>query len=200
LSPYLVYILSVIFSINSSTENDDFLTLHSKYYDQVYSYNISSTDTAGFFTKVVLDSSGIMIDDLVTLAKNYLGYPYVWAGTTEKGFDCSGFMYFLFQKMGTPIPRMPADQCLMGEDIRKEDVRKGDMIFFKGRNIYSNWIGHVGLAIEPDSDGVARFIHAENPRTGVRIDRLDHMYYGPRFIRATRLYYANNPKLFAEKK
>lgn len=185
MSPYLVYILSVFFSLNLAMPEENFYSVHKRYYENAYSIK---NDTTGIFTALIIDPAGEKVDSLVALAKNYLGFPYIFGGTTERGFDCSGFVYFLFQKMGYPIPRMPADQCILGEDIKFDDIQRGDLIFFKGRNVYSNWIGHVGMAIEPDEKGTKRFIHAETYRTGVRVDSLTQPYYHQRFIRATRIF------------
>ncbi len=186
MAPYLIYILSIMSSLNSAPPGENFFSLHKNYLANVY--KLPSGVVIGEEYKIPENSSDkATVTRLLSLAANYLGYPYVWGGTTERGFDCSGFMYFLFNKIGRPIPRMPADQCLLGPDIPYSKIEPGDLIFFKSGNVNSNWIGHVGMAYDRDANGNIRFIHAEGKKTGVVITLLENQYYKKRFLRATRI-------------
>ncbi|GAB1443693.1 hypothetical protein MASR2M39_25350 [Ignavibacteriales bacterium] len=186
MAPYLIYILSIMSSLNSAPPGHNFITLHREYFENVYKLPEGIVINDEF--KIPENfSNQAAVNNLLSQAKKYLGYPYVWGGTTERGFDCSGFMYFLFNKIGKPIPRMPADQCILGPDIPYSKIEPGDLIFFGGGNPNSTWIGHVGLAYDRDSNGNIRFIHAEGRKTGVVITLLDNQYYKKRFLRATRI-------------
>ncbi|KAB2907318.1 MAG: C40 family peptidase [Ignavibacteriales bacterium] len=186
MAPYLIYLLSIMSSLNSAPPGENFFTLHKDYMENVYKLpeGVAISDE---YKMPTVSADKATVNSLIKLSANYLGYPYVWGGTTERGFDCSGFVYFLFNKIGKPIPRMPADQCLRGDDIKFQDIEPGDLIFFSGSNSNSKWIGHVGMAFDRDSNGNIRFIHAESKRTGVIITSLEQQYYKKRFIRATRI-------------
>jgi len=112
---------------------------------------------------------------IVLYSKMFLGIPYVNAGTTTDGFDCSGFVKYVYSHFGVNLPRTTYEQVKMGTRISKEDLKPGDIVFFgTENNVY-----HDGIYI-----GGGRFIHA--PRSGevVRIEYLKYMefYTGVRMI------------------
>src|SRR5690606_4768414 len=74
------------------------------------------------------------VEDLVTTAKLFLGLPYVWAGTSGFGFDCSGFTYTIYKAHGITIPRDSSVQAIQGIPVKKEDLQKGDLLFFANNN------------------------------------------------------------------
>ena len=93
---------------------------------------------------------------VIDLAKQYIGVRYVYGGTTPNGFDCSGFVQYVYRQMGVKLNRVAEDQAKNGVYVAKEDLKPGDMVFFKkpGRAIH-----HVGLYV-----GNGMYIHA--PYTG----------------------------------
>src|SRR5690348_2295982 len=87
----------------------------------------------------------------VRFAERFRGAPYVWAGTTPAGFDCSGFTRFVYAHFGISLPHSSYAQWALGRHVPRSQLRPGDLVFFG--------LGHVGIWI-----GAGRFIHA--PHTG----------------------------------
>lgn len=109
---------------------------------------------------------------LVSLAEKYIGLPYKWGGTSPTtGFDCSGFVQWLYAQQGITIPRVTYDQVNAGNPVDKSDLRAGDIVFFEPSK---QGPGHEGLYI-----GDGKFI--ESPHTGADIrvselaDRTDYV-------------------------
>ena len=128
------------------------------------------------------------VDDIISFAKNFLGTPYHYGGTTPAGFDCSGFINYITGNFGISLTRTSYGLAEFGEQVMLSDVRPGDLMFFKGRNANSTNVGHVGMVIEV-GEGEIKFIHASTSR-GVTIDNfVTSKYYIPRFIKAKRLDY-----------
>ena len=93
---------------------------------------------------------------VVELAKKYLGTPYVYGGSSPSGFDCSGFVYFLYKNMGVTLNRVAADQMTNGTWVPKNALLPGDIVGFANR---SGYINHVGIYA-----GNGMMIHS--PQTG----------------------------------
>lgn len=78
-------------------------------------------------------------DRLIPLAKKYVGVPYQFGGSSEKGFDCSGFTRHVMSRLGVTLARTTAEQYKQGSEVKKEDLRVGDLVFFetykKGRRM-----------------------------------------------------------------
>lgn len=133
-------------------------------------------------------ANGEEIDALISYAKTFLGTPYHYAGTSPSGFDCSGFIYYVFGNFGFDVTRTSYGLAELGQTVKLADLRPGDLMFFKGRNINSTSVGHVSLVVEV-SDTEIKMIHASSSR-GVVIDNFKtSKYYIPRFIKAKRLDY-----------
>ena len=115
---------------------------------------------------------------LVALAQDYLGVPYVWGGTTPKGFDCSGFTQYVLAQMGYTVKRTAAQQLTNGYAV--SDLKVGDLVFFKNTYATSAAASHVGIYM-----GDNLFIHAGGD--SVKITSLNHEYYAPRYIGARRI-------------
>ena len=125
------------------------------------------------------------IDDLLAEAQTYLGTPYRYGGMTRNGIDCSAFVLSVFGSVtGMNLPRVAASQAQEGEKIEKDQLQKGDLVFFshqgKGR------ISHVGIVEEVSPEGDVKFIHAATSR-GVMISSLNDSYWGPKYRFAKRV-------------
>lgn len=104
--------------------------------------------------------------DICQYAKEFLGNPYVWGGTSlTKGADCSGFVLSVFKKYGVTLPHSFRAQANCGTTIKVSEAKPGDLIFYgKGKTI-----NHVAIYI-----GGGQVIHASNPRTGIRISKVSY--------------------------
>ena len=124
------------------------------------------------------------IDDLLSEAESYLGTPYRYGGMTRNGIDCSAFVLSVFGAVtGVNLPRVAASQAQEGEKIDKENLQKGDLVFFshgKGR------ISHVGIVESVSAEGEVNFIHAATSK-GVMVSSLTDSYWGPKFRFAKRV-------------
>lgn len=104
-------------------------------------------------------------DQLINLALQYVGYPYVWAGSNPStGFDCSGFVYYLYRQIGYDIPRTADYQYLYGTPVSVNDLLPGDLMVFSDDGTW-NGIYHIAIYL-----GNNQYIHAANSRRGVVID------------------------------
>lgn len=109
---------------------------------------------------------------IVATAKRFMGLPYLWAGTSGFGFDCSGFTYMVYRRFGIGMPRDADRQALHGTPVARADLRRGDLVFFAGSD---GVIHHVGIY-------AGGGMMVESPRTGeaVRIAPLRSGYAGAR--------------------
>lgn len=123
------------------------------------------------------------IDSIVDFALSKKGNRYKYGASGPNLFDCSGFMYYVFKQFGITLLRTSRAQYTMGKAVEKEDIRKGDLVFF----IRGKGIGHVGLVIEVDSNSDYRFIHASNVKNGVKIDHSQREGYRKTFVGARRI-------------
>ncbi|KUJ51620.1 C40 family peptidase [Chryseobacterium sp. JAH] len=127
------------------------------------------------------------IDNILTEASTYLGTPYRYGGTTRNGIDCSAFVLSVFgAAAGLTLPRVAASQSQEGEAIDKENLQKGDLIFFS----HGRRISHVGIVEDVTEEGEVKFIHAATSK-GVMISSLNDSYWGPKFRFAKRVINEN---------
>ncbi|MDE5674832.1 MAG: C40 family peptidase [Muribaculaceae bacterium] len=127
-----------------------------------------------------------LISDLLSEANSHLGKRYRSGAKGPKAFDCSGFSSYVFRQFGYSLGASSRDQYTQGESIEKENLRKGDLVFFTGRNSKSSRVGHVGIVVSVDKEkGTFKFIHASTSQ-GIKIDSNDG-YYSRRYIGARRV-------------
>lgn len=128
-------------------------------------------------------------DSIIAFAKKQIGVPYKYAGSSPKtGFDCSGFVNYVFTKFGYKVPRRSRDFKNVGRKIKLNKCKKGDIILFAGYNIKKRPIGHVGIIVE-NNNGKIKFIHsATSKHRGVVISNYNKIkYYTKRFAGIRRL-------------
>ena len=121
----------------------------------------------------------------VSVSKSLLGIRYKTNGPTTKGFDCSGFVRYVYNKLGYDLNRTAAAQLADGIAVDQDDLQPGDLVFFKNTYNSGRIPSHVGIYI-----GDGKFVHAAN--SGVCIDDLDSEYYTRKFLCARRVILAGN--------
>ena len=105
---------------------------------------------------------------IVELAKSFVGYPYVWAGTSPStGFDCSGLVYYVYKQFGYTLYRSGDEMANNGTRVSEADMEPGDVLIFASKS--TGLIQHVGLYI---GDGL--MVHAQSSSTGVVISKYDY--------------------------
>lgn len=124
-------------------------------------------------------NSSTIRQQIVNNAKKLLGTPYVWGGTTPKGFDCSGFVQYVMNLSGIQLPRTTTDQYTVGTYVSKRDLQPGDLVFLQ--NTYRAGISHVGIYI-----GDGKMIHASSSK-GVVTSDLSNSYYTKHYYGARRV-------------
>ena len=115
---------------------------------------------------------------VASTALSLRGAPYRNGGTTPEGFDCSGFVQYVYRLHGVSVPRETREQFRLGRNLRRDDLVPGDLVFF---TTVAPGASHVGIVIGPD-----QFVHAPSERGVVRVERLSADYWNRRFIGARR--------------
>lgn len=121
--------------------------------------------------------SGSMIAEK---AKEYLGTPYAYGGSTPAGFDCSGFVYYVLNCFGLNASRTPAEQINMGVAVDKSNLQPGDIVLFAGTG--GSGITHTGIYV-----GGGQFIHSPNSRSTVSYSDLTSGYWSEHYYAARRV-------------
>ena len=127
------------------------------------------------------------IDKVVQTARSYTGVPYKYGGTTRAGMDCSGLMIVSFKSADVSIPRTAKEQSKIGKRVEKEELKKGDLVFFSAKPGRRK-IVHAGMVTEVRSKENVRFIHSST-KLGVVEDNLFSDYYRKIFVKARRPKY-----------
>lgn len=115
-----------------------------------------------------------MINRVITEAQSYLGAPYQYGGMSRAGIDCSGLMYKCYQSIDVKLPRTAKDQSKTGRKKNWDNVREGDIVFFKFKKRGEKWF-HSGI-VTYARQGDIRFIHASTSRGVIESD-LNAEYY-----------------------
>jgi peptidoglycan DL-endopeptidase CwlO len=110
-------------------------------------------------------------DGIISSAKQHIGTPYVWAGSSPDGFDCSGFTLYVMKAHGESIPRRAADQYQSSKKLKAKNVQKGDLVFFNN----GSGISHVGIVVSELGDPL-KMIHSSSSK-GIIITNVEESKY-----------------------
>ncbi|MED1603619.1 peptidoglycan-binding protein [Alkalihalophilus marmarensis] len=136
----------------------------------------STSNSTSSSSASTASSSSVNTSSLVSFARTLTGTPYRFGGTTTAGFDCSGFIQYVFSNQGKSIPRTAAQQWNAGTTVSQPQV--GDLVFFE---TYKSGPSHNGIYI-----GNNQFIHSGSS-TGVTISSMNNTYWAPRYLGAKRM-------------
>lgn len=121
---------------------------------------------------------------LLSYGEKLIGTKYKYGGTTPKGFDCSGFTGYVYDKVNVNISRSSLAQAKMGKKIKTNEAKTGDLVFFTGTG--RNKISHVAMVVSNNSDGLV-VIHSTTSK-GVRKDNITHSkYWNPKLLYARQI-------------
>ncbi len=138
-----------------------------------------STETAETTDSTVSPSASA--SDIVSVAQQYLGVPYVYGGSSPSGFDCSGFTMYVFAQVGISLPHGATSQLSYGTEVSRSNLQPGDLVFFQD---YGAVASHVGIYIGGD-----QFIHASSSSGNSRCvttSSLSESYYASHYLTARR--------------
>jgi cell wall-associated NlpC family hydrolase len=111
----------------------------------------------------------------VAIALRYLGTPYSWAGASPAGFDCSGFVMYVYGKLAITLPHSSWMLWGEGRPVTRKHLRAGDIVFFNGRS-------HVGIYVAK-----GRFVHSPHSGDVVKVSRFSEDWYGSTYDGARRV-------------
>lgn len=137
--------------------------------------------SADYVAEVNLSSSAALGQQIADYALQFVGYPYVYGGSSPSGFDCSGFTSYIYKQFGYSINRTASNQLDNGYAVERSALQPGDLVMFCQYGSTKR-ASHVGLYI-----GNNQYIHASTPGTGVIISDMDDPYVSSGYVGARRI-------------
>ena len=134
-----------------------------------------------------IDTKGAQPRQVVDFSKTLIGVPYLYGSTDPaKGFDCSGFITYVFNHFDIVVPRSSIDFTNVGKEVSAAQAREGDLILFSGTDSAEHFVGHMGIVVS-NTDSL-RFIHSTSGKQyGVTITALSNYYKG-RYVKTVRVF------------
>ena len=136
-------------------------------------------------SKAISAETEELLNDLLSEARSHMGKRYSRGSKGPNAFDCSGFSSYVYRQFGYSLSPSSRDQYNQGEKVDRKNLRKGDLVFFKGRSIKGG-VGHVGIVVDADEKGNFTFIHAATSK-GITVSNCNEPYYASRFIGGKRV-------------
>ena len=136
---------------------------------------------------LIIDTKNQTPAEIINFAKTLIGVPYKYGSTDpSQGFDCSGFITYVFNHFNISVPRSSIDFTNVGVEVKLPNALPGDLILFTGTDSLERFVGHMGIVTE-NIDSL-KFIHSTSGKKwGVTITTLNE-YYKKRFVKVTRIF------------
>ena len=149
-------------------------------------------DTALLPPSQIINTGNVQPNELMAFAESLVGVPYEYASTNPNvGFDCSGFITYVFNHFNISVPRSSIDFTDVGKAIQPEEAKRGDIILFTGTDSTELSVGHMGLIVSNNNKEL-QFIHSSSGKAyGVTITPLN-AYYKSRFVKVIRIFPQND--------
>ena len=150
------------------------------------------------YSSTSFDTDSITSDNILEFAESLIGTRYRSAASDpNRGFDCSGFVSYVFRNFNFTVPRSSREFISVGKKIRFEDAKPGDIILFTGTKKHTRKIGHIGIVYQSGNDDEFKFIHSTSGKIhGVTISAMDKNYRR-RFVQIIRLLKQNEDATLA---
>ena len=136
-------------------------------------------------SKAISSETEELLNDLLSEARSHMGKRYSRGSKGPNAFDCSGFSSYVYRQFGYSLSPSSRDQYNQGEKVDRKNLRKGDLVFFKGRSTKGG-VGHVGIVVDADEKGNFTFIHAATSK-GITVSNCNEPYYAARFVGGKRV-------------
>ena len=151
-----------------------------------------ATQVKTYSPGTTIETKNITPKALVEYAQTLIGTPYKYASSDPKtGFDCSGFITYVFNHFDIAVPRSSVDFTKVGEEISRQDAKPGDIILFTGTDISIRRVGHMGI-VTFNSPDTLLFIHSTSGKlNSVTVTPLND-YYQSRFVKTIRIFSDND--------
>jgi cell wall-associated NlpC family hydrolase len=177
-------------SCNPPDKNISKTNITNNPYNKIIGY--PKADSAGYITHI--NTGKINPADLLVFARTLIGIPYKYASTDPtQGFDCSGFISYVFNHFGVLVPRSSVDFTLIHRQIPLQDAKPGDLILFTGTDSTIRVVGHMGIIISLPGQEI-KFIHSTSGKAyGVTETPLNTYYMG-RYVKTIRVFPQNDKK------
>ena len=156
-----------------------------------------SVDKSGYYTGskkpiTTIRTGSTTPAELITFARSLTGIPYKYASANPaKGFDCSGFITYVFNHFGIIVPRQSADFTSMQRPIDLEQAKPGDLILFTGTDSTVRVVGHMGIVVSAAGQEI-RFIHSTSGRANGVTETSLKPYYVGRYMKTIRIFPQND--------
>jgi cell wall-associated NlpC family hydrolase len=135
-----------------------------------------------------IDTRGVRPEQVVAFAQSQMGVPYKYGATDPSiGFDCSGFITYVFNHFGIAVPRSSVDFTNVGKEVPEREARPGDLILFTGTDSAIRTVGHMGIVVAPATDTL-KFIHATSGKAMSVTETPLGSYYRGRFVKTIRIF------------
>jgi cell wall-associated NlpC family hydrolase len=159
--------------------------------DSIKVDNARNLDTAEVKAGEVINTKRVHPNELVNFAETLIGIPYRYGSTNPAvGFDCSGFITYVFNHFRIKVPRSSIDFTNVGKEIPIQSAKRGDIILFTGTDSTERFVGHMGIIVS--NTDTLKFIHSTSGKQyGVTITPLNKYYQG-RFVKTLRVFKQND--------